>query len=152
MLSISSRPQCVGGVREKENISRTKMVLLCHGRIAHYDDVIRGAIAPQITSLTIVYSTVYSDADQRKHQNSASLAFVRGIHRGPVNSPHKWPVTRKIIPFDDSSWYICNSPMDTSCNDIVIVTSKWRRDVVITLLSRHISTGRETNIDVIPGK
>ena len=42
-----------------------------------------GAIASQITSLTIVYSIVYSDADQRKHQSSASLAFVRGIHRGP---------------------------------------------------------------------
>ena len=60
-----------------------------------------GAIASQITSLTIVYSTVYSDADQRKHQSSASLAFVWGIHRGPVNSPHKWPVTRKMFPFDD---------------------------------------------------
>ena len=60
-----------------------------------------GLTASQITSLTIVYSTVYSDADQRKHQRSASLAFVRGIHRGPVNSPHKWPVTRKMFPFDD---------------------------------------------------
>ena len=60
-----------------------------------------GAIASQITSLIIVYSTVYSDADQRKHQSSASLAFVWGIHRGPVNSPHKWPVTRKMLPFDD---------------------------------------------------
>ena len=60
-----------------------------------------GAIASQITSLTIVYSTVYSDADQRKHQRSASLAFVWGIHRGPLNSPHKWPVTRKMFPFDD---------------------------------------------------
>ena len=60
-----------------------------------------GAIAFQITSLTIVYSTVYSGADQRKHQSSASLAFVRGIHWGPVNSPHKWPVTRKLFPFDD---------------------------------------------------
>ena len=48
-----------------------------------------GPIASQITSLTIVYSTVYSDADQWKYQSSASLAFVRGIHRGPVNSPHK---------------------------------------------------------------
>ena len=67
----------------------------------HYGAVIMGAIASQITSLTIVYSTVYSDADQRKHQNSASLAFVWGIHRGPVNSPHKWPVTRKMLPFDD---------------------------------------------------
>ena len=60
-----------------------------------------GAMASQINSLTIVYSTVYSGADQRKHQSSASLAFVRGIHRWPVNSPHKWPVTRKIFPFDD---------------------------------------------------
>ena len=67
----------------------------------HYGDVIMDAIASQITSLTIVYSIVYSDADQRKHQSSASLAFVRGIHRGPVNSPHKWPVTRKMFPFDD---------------------------------------------------
>ena len=67
----------------------------------HYSDVIMGARAYQVTSLTIVYSTVYSDADQRKHQSFASLAFVRGIHRGPVNFAHKWPVTRKIFPFDD---------------------------------------------------
>ena len=69
--------------------------------ILHYGDVIMGAIVSQITSLTIVYSTVYSEADQTKHQSSASLAFVRGIHRGPVNSPHKWPVTRKMFPCDD---------------------------------------------------
>ena len=49
--------------------------------------------ASQITSLTIVYSTVYSGADKKNYQISASLAFVREIHRGPVNSPHKWPVT-----------------------------------------------------------
>ena len=60
-----------------------------------------GLIASQITSLTNVYSNTYSDADQRKHQSSASLAFVREIHRGPVNSPHKWPVTRNMFPFDD---------------------------------------------------
>ena len=52
-----------------------------HCTSQHYNDVIMGAIASQITSLTIVYSTVYSGADQRKHQGSASLAFVRGIHR-----------------------------------------------------------------------
>ena len=60
-----------------------------------------GAIASQITSLPVVYSIVHSGADQRKHQSSASLAFVRGIHRWPVNSLHKWPVTRKMFPFDD---------------------------------------------------
>ena len=64
-----------------------------------------GAMTSQITSLTIVFTTVYSDADQRKHQSSASLAFVRGIHRRPVNSPHKWPVTRKMFPFHDVIMY-----------------------------------------------
>ena len=54
-----------------------------------------------IASLTVFYSIVYSGTDQRKHQSSASLALVWGIHRGPVNSPHKWPVTRKMFPFDD---------------------------------------------------
>ena len=73
--------------------------------VNHYYDVIMGMIASQITSLTIVYLSVYSDADQRKHQSSASLAFVWGIHRGPVNSPHKWPVTRKMFPFDDVIMY-----------------------------------------------
>ena len=54
---------------------------LPHGYISHYNDVIMDAIASQITSLMIVYSAVYPDADQRKHQSSASLAFVREIHR-----------------------------------------------------------------------
>ena len=67
----------------------------------NYSVVIIGAIASQITGVSIVYSTVYSGADQRKLQSSASLAFVRGIHRSPVNPPHKWPVTRKMFPFDD---------------------------------------------------
>ena len=67
----------------------------------HYTNVIMGAITSQITSLTIVYSTVYSDADQRKQHSSASLAFVWGTHRRPMNSPHKWSVTRKMFPFDD---------------------------------------------------
>ena len=66
-----------------------------------------GGMASQITSLTIVYSTVYWGADQRKHKSSELLAFVQGIHWGPVNSPHKWPVTPKVFPFDmTSSWYI----------------------------------------------
>ena len=70
----------------------------------HYCDVLMGAVGSQTTNLMIVYSTVYSDADQRKHQSSASLAFVRGIHRGLVNSPHKWPVTRKCFHLMTSSW------------------------------------------------
>ena len=58
-------------------------------------------MASEITSLTIVYSTIYSGANQRKLQSSASLAFVRGIHRWPMNSPHKWLVTRKMFQLDD---------------------------------------------------
>ena len=80
--------------------------------IFHYNDVIIGAVAFQITSLPIVYSTVYSGADQRKHQSSASLAFVRGIHRWPVNSPHKGPVTRKMFPFDDVIVPVCICLLD----------------------------------------
>ena len=71
----------------------------------HYTDVIMSVMASQITSLTIVHSTVYSGTDQRKHQSSTSLAFVRGIHRGLVNSPHQWPVTWKMFPFDDVIMY-----------------------------------------------
>ena len=62
-------------------------------------------MAFQITSHTIVISTVYSGADQRKYQSFASLAFVRVIHRWPVNSLYKRPVTRKMFPFDDVIMY-----------------------------------------------
>ena len=79
-------------IRNKESVIRI---------FFHYSDVIMGPVTFQITSLTIVCSTVYSGADQRKFQSSASVAFVRGIHQWPVNSPHKWPVTRKMFPFDD---------------------------------------------------
>ena len=99
-----------------------------HKGPAHYWDVTMGAMASQITSLTCVYSTVYSGAAKRKHQSSASLAFVRGIHRWLVNSPHKWPVTRKMFQFDDvimdkekeahvmTSW--CSLPTQTICFDV----------------------------------
>ena len=70
------------------------------------------SIASQITSLTIVFSAVYSGADQRKHQSSASLAFVWGFDRGLVNSPQKWPVTRKIFPFDDVSMNVLSLVAD----------------------------------------
>ena len=59
-------------------------------------------------SLRIVYSTVHACGDQRKHQSSASLAFVRGIHRWPVNSPHKGPVTRKMFHLMTSSCTVHN--------------------------------------------
>ena len=67
----------------------------------HYIDAIMSVMASQIASVLIVYPTVCSGADQRKHQSSASLAFARGIHLWPVNTPRKGPVTRKMFPFDD---------------------------------------------------
>ena len=65
------------------------------------------AIGSQITSFASVYSAVSLGADQTKHQSSTSLAFVWGIHRRPVNSPHKGPVTRKMFAFDDVIMF-CN--------------------------------------------
>ena len=60
-------------------------------------------MASQIISLTSVHSTVYSGVDQKKHQSSALPAFVRGIHRRPVNSPHKRPVKGKSFHLMTSS-------------------------------------------------
>ena len=73
----------------------------CMLLLIYYNDLMMSAMASKITNPTIVYSTIYSGADQRKHQSSASLAFVRGIHWWPVNSPYKGSVTRKMFPFDD---------------------------------------------------
>ena len=83
-------------------------------------------MASQTTSILIVYSTIYWGADQRKHENSASLGFVRVIHRWPLNSPHKGPVTRKMFSFD-----------------VVIMTKKWRhRDFQIMTPYRVIDNER----------
>ena len=110
MPSGKWRPSCLGlnvltrscGIRPYEKWV-TALLIRCAAAslTVHYCDVIMGAMTSQITSLANVYSTFHSGADQRKHQSSASLAFVRGIHRWPVNSPHKWPVSRKMFPFDD---------------------------------------------------
>ena len=67
----------------------------------HYTDVIMSTLAYKITSVSFVYSIVCSGSDQVQYQSSASLAFVRGIQRWPVNSPHKRPVTQKMFPCDD---------------------------------------------------
>ena len=80
------------------------------------------AMTSRIADVSIVCSTVCSGADQRKHQSSASLAFVGGIHRSPVNSPHKGPVTPKMFPFNDVIMYQCHGcccPGDASRKDII---------------------------------
>ena len=74
-------------------------------RMSHYTDIIMGTIASQITSLTIGLLNHLFKRRSKKTSKLRSLAFVWGIHRGPVNSPHKWPVTRKMFPFDDIIMY-----------------------------------------------
>ena len=73
------------------------------------------AMASRITSVYIIYSTICSGADQRKHQSFASLAFVRGIHRYQVNSQHKGPITQKMFPFDDVIMH------GSTTNDLIFV-------------------------------
>ena len=101
--------------------------------ICHYIDVIMTTMASQITSLMVIYSIFYSGADQRKHQSSASLTFVQVIHRCPVNSPNKGPVTRKMFPFDDVIMVTCsptgkvkrNTDGETSPDNALTKLSAW---------------------------
>ena len=99
-----------------------------------------GPIASLITSPMSVYSTVHPGTDQRKHQSSASLAFVRGIHRRPVNSSHKWPVTRKMFLFDD---VIMSSGAETG-----IFREKWANtrpvDALAPCLARSVAATLST--------
>ena len=105
--------------------------------IAHYNDVIMSARASQITSFTIVYSTVYSGAFQRKHQRSTSLASVRGIHRWPVNFRHKGPVTRRKLPFVDvimaQLTKLCSSRLSSIGSSDNCSTRYWQRGSLHTL-------------------
>ena len=122
-------------------------------RNSHYCDVIMGTMASQITSLTMVYSTMYSGADQREHQSSASLAFVRGIHRWPVNSPHKWPVPRKIWWRHHAiliSIALIKTAIRGLCNDklsfgpskycILLFSMRWSQRLLPMLLQKNAMT------------
>ena len=100
--------------------------MVTHKRHLHYSDVIMSGMASKITGVSIVYSAVCSSADQIKHQSSASLAFVRGIHRWPVNSPHKRPMTRKHL-------------MTSSC---IKVLRRYSRRPLNAVLRRAVSNGR----------
>ena len=101
-------------------------------------DVIMGTMASQITSLPIAYSTAYSGADQRKHQSSALLAFVRGIHRWSVDSSHKGPVTWKKFPFDDAIIILYNSDLSTLCLEVIRAAS-------VHLVVRHLIRSRKVS-------
>ena len=92
-----------------------------------------GAIASQITSLTTVYSIFIQTQIKEKHQSSALLACVRGIHRWPMNSPHKWPVTRKMFPFDDVI-------MKTSASSLLCTHVSYNNPYVSFIPSAHCIT------------
>ena len=95
---------------------RTKYLRRCPLQWRH-----KNAIASQITGVSIICSNVCSGANQREHQSSASLVFVRGIHRWPVDSPHKGPVTRKMFPFDDVTMHVT----DLVFLCVIWLYSKW---------------------------
>ena len=100
--------------------------------LTHYGDVIMSVMASQITSVTIVHWTVCSEADQQKRLSSASLVFVRGIHRWPVNSSHTEPVTRKMFPFDDVIMEVLH----------LVLSAKWRP----FCSSLNVSTEHQTHL------
>ena len=90
----------------------------------HYIDVIMTIIASQITSLTVVYSTVYSDADQSKHQSSASLTFVWGIHRDRWIPRTKGQLRGRCFHLMTSSWQHIN--IMHTCNFCRVLLGKYR--------------------------
>ena len=115
--------------------------------ISHYNDVIMSLMTSQTTVDSIVFSTVCSGAKQRKYQSSASLAFVRVIHRRPVDSPHKGPVAQKMSPFDDVIMYykwgstvpICVkwAPEDSILPDKLCPVLVWMPPTVYSYASVH---------------
>ena len=100
-------------------------------QFCHYNGVLMSTMASLITGLWVVYWTICSCTDQSKHQSSASLAFVRGIHRWPVNSPHNGPVTRKMFPFDDVIMCGC---------DLGRISIRWNMRTVCKILTAHCSS------------
>ena len=114
----------------------------------HHSDVIMSAIASQITGVSIVCKTVFfSGADQRKYQWSASLAFLMGIHRWPVNSPHKGPCSNvAMFPFDV---VIMRTNRETTVVDKMF-SPLWNVFIRITLLHEHLYTDCFTNVTTKP--
>ena len=96
----------------------------------HYGDVIMTTIASQITSLSVVYSIVYSDADQRKHQSSASLAFVWGIHRSRWIPHTKGQLRGKCFHLMTSS---CSGPVSSLDSHNNSGVAMWNFDILFVL-------------------
>ena len=104
-------------------------------------------MASQITSLTIAYSTVYSDADQRKHHSSASLAFVRGIHQWPVNSSHKWLVYREnfSIWWRHHVWVVASGQISDKTTLALGIMSRYFAHILICLMRRLMDIETRTS-------
>ena len=111
---------CQGGV----STATTFFKNLFRNGFGHCNNVIMSAVASQITSVSTVCTNFGSGTDQRKHQSSASLAFVWGIHRWPINIPHKRPVTRKMFWFDD---VIVLYSLDLFAIQIYVLCGVWSR-------------------------
>ena len=127
---------------------------ICDSLFQHYSDVIMSTMTSQITSLETVYPIVYSGTDQRKYRSFASLAFVRGIHRSPVNSPHKGSVMRKTFPFHDIIMKRCIStlgkliarrsrdkPHPSKCPDVAVTQDQQNHEIKdVTILDSDFVT------------
>ena len=94
-------------------------------RPLHHSDVIMSAMVSKITGVSFVCPTIYWGSYQRKHQSSASLVFVMGIHRSPAASLPKGPVTRKMFSFDDVIMTQCNA--ETVVNIYRLLYAAWRK-------------------------
>ena len=118
---------------------------LNHYWAPHYSDVIMSAMASQITRVFIAHSTLCSGADQRKHQSSASLVFVKRIHRWPVNFQYKGPVTRNIFPFDDAITERGNIDIGGECSSMKCEVSAlpWKCVLMNKINSHPKEFGRE---------
>ena len=107
--------------------------LMFQFHLSHYDDVIMTTMASQITSLTVVYSIVDSDADQRKHQSSASLAFVWGIHRD------RW-ISRTKGQLRGKCFHLMTSPCECECRILTIHSlATWRFKDISSSVSLKIN-------------
>ena len=116
----------------------------------HYSDAIMSAMASQITCVSIVCSIVCSGADQTKHQSTASLACVRGIHRWPLDSPHKVPVKRKLFPFDDVIMiWSGHGSVSIIQSQSIILTSDNEHDAISCNKPTAIKTNKKTKCHLL---
>ena len=114
--------------------------------ISYYSDVIISPMASQITGVWSVCSTVCSGADQRKYQSSASLAFVRGIHRWPMDSPLKGQQREKCFLLKTSSWWYESA----ICYSYCICGNTLHTDTLCHLLNSPLTKSYSTNRSLAP--